>query len=300
MCIGDKRRLNIPVTMAFGRYGNGHGIPGFISVTMDIELKDHYPRNFTPYYARRIEKIAYLQEYIEDAERKLADHDRKVKLGLNAPPAGEEDWQKRRREKDEADIEKERKELKNIKEKQAKLLNRERPDYIRDPEQASLYPLPYHYMENEFLLMGMEGFPPEQRIKLQEREEKDNHWNEKEIGRKRQKADKYYNLSIMVLRKQRIINEYNKDPTNERLKGFVEKMKDPVIRQNKPIPRGITEYRFREMERERKEEKKEMVKRRKQRTKGKHHIHKEKHKEEGGEKVEDNLNNEVKGEHSEL
>ena len=270
MCIGDIRRLNIPVTQAFGRYGNGQGIPGFISVTMDIELKDHYPRVFSPYYLRRIDKEGFFQERIEDIERRLEEHDRQAKLSANKTSVSVGEYQKRRLRREEIELQKNKKELENLAAKKEKERLHPRPRWIRDPDEEKRYPLPYRYMETEYLEAGLAGYSPEERQRLQSLEDHERYYPDKDLEKRHQRAEKYYNLTVMIIKKQQILDAYAKDPTNERLKGFVDAMPDPFIRKDKPIVRGITEYRFNKLEKEKERLKKKHIMQEKKKHKAHH------------------------------
>jgi hypothetical protein len=67
-------------------------VPPFVSITIDVELLDHYPRNFTPYYRRRIEKR---DEAIDKKLKKEADFRRKVEEAHRKgekPPEPDKVW----------------------------------------------------------------------------------------------------------------------------------------------------------------------------------------------------------------
>ena len=280
MCVGEKRRLHIPPAMAFGRYGNNAGIPGFISVTMDIELKDHYPRIYTPYYSRRIEKEIQIRNHVEQLEQSVHDFDRKKKLLEEHPLANETESQKQKRRKEEEEIEKSRAELKEYQDMDAKLQPTNRNQWERNAELEKEFTFPYHYLKTEFLDTGLKGYSPSEREERQQKEDLDYKFHarfderrrrgyawergyETEEKKRHQQADKFYNLTSMVIQKRHLIDASQKDPDNMKLRQFVSSLKDPVIRADKPIPLPLSEYRSKQFERLKEAEKKRNRKHRK-------------------------------------
>ncbi|KAH7818219.1 putative FKBP-type peptidyl-prolyl cis-trans isomerase [Monocercomonoides exilis] len=69
MCVGEKRRLYIPPSLGYGLRG-ATNIPGFVSIAIDIELLDHYPRNYSAYYKKKLDKVNEAEDrYDDDIER---------------------------------------------------------------------------------------------------------------------------------------------------------------------------------------------------------------------------------------
>ena len=86
MCIGDVRKIYVPPSLGYGMTGGDKDIPPFVSIAVEVELLDHYPRNYTPYYETMVSKKAeYPEKNASRYKRWLEDCEDAKKNGKAEP-----------------------------------------------------------------------------------------------------------------------------------------------------------------------------------------------------------------------
>ncbi|KAH7819858.1 putative FK506-binding protein 2B [Monocercomonoides exilis] len=223
MCVGEIRRLHIPPSLGYGMRGGGDGIPGFVSLTMDVELLDHYPRNFSAYYKRRLHRLS---ENAEWKEREMINEKRRKKMT---------------KEEIQADIDREEKE-----DRRFGRYHKKEDKWAKKKDHS----LPYGWMNHELEKAGAEGYSEAERERKIAEEERRNRWGDDEKQKRRRREQKWRELYSVLKRRNRLREIIRAAERNPELK------KDIIVRTPKPVPKVLSEYQEKEREREKERKKK--------------------------------------------
>lgn len=229
MCVGDIRRVFIPPSLGYGMKGGTDGILGFVSVTMDVELLDHYPRNYSAYYNRLTYRRVELAEFEEREEM-----NEKHRKGMTAEERKADIAQKERDDRNKGRF-------------------RPRDDNRRDKKKN--YSPPYDWMKYELENAGAEGYNDEEREKKILIEEGRNRWSDSEKQGKKKREGKWRELSSVLKNRNKLPEIIVRNQEKKDEKDAIEKT-DVIVRSQKPIPTILMEQQQKDREKQRERERK--------------------------------------------